>query len=442
MKLYDKIYAVILFLQFSETYRLLAYFLRLPTVVLSVLTLLLNIIYILIKWNTLKVFFQNKIFNYWFVLFVILPPLYFTIHLLFGYLTLKEYQYWFFFNLLFSSFFVAAGLFAYNVSQRAIINLVIFCVVSTVIGFILNFTSFDLFRQMAILSNNDNAWVVYGGDLSRGISFFEQGNRAAFSIICFFILLFGLKYWKISGYLFMLLLLLTLILITGSRTSLLLTFIVMVSFIYAISVTLKKRFRLNIFSVASIIYFTVIFGFVGAILIVLYASDLFAQLGYANLGYRLNLTNLFSPNNEVQDKSLVLRLNIISVYWHYIQKNLLFGYGPAFVHKKLSSNIFENVSQNQYLENSIYYGILYTIYYVYILVFSYLKSKFFFKGYALNIFKVFVVFIFLLGFSVNNLYWNRSLIITVGLLTGFWILGKKNLINPNKNEKNFKRNLF
>ncbi|MGN6213111.1 hypothetical protein, partial [Parafilimonas sp.] len=182
-------YSIILFLNLSETYRVLSWILSTGTSIISTVTLIINAIYIVINFQSAKKLFSTRIPMLWLFITLLFPVIMITLSFVLGFMELSEMGYWISFTALFGSLFVASAILAFNVSKKWILILIWGSVISTIIGFILNYTWFDLFRKIGDASNTEKAYVVYGSSLDRGVSFFVAPNRAAFTVICFLILL-------------------------------------------------------------------------------------------------------------------------------------------------------------------------------------------------------------------------------------------------------------
>src|SRR5690348_16407361 len=115
MKFVHKFYSVILFLNLSETYRVVSYFINLPTVAISTGSLIINLIYIFLNINSLKILLKKKIFILWLIISPILPFVFMCVFLFTGFLSLSDMQYWVVYDLLFSTLFISSCILAYNV---------------------------------------------------------------------------------------------------------------------------------------------------------------------------------------------------------------------------------------------------------------------------------------------------------------------------------------
>ncbi|WPU95615.1 O-antigen ligase family protein [Mucilaginibacter sabulilitoris] len=354
----------------------------------------------------------------------------------------NDFVYWISFVSLFASLFVLAAILSLQIQIKWIYRLFWSAVTSTIIGFILNYTNFQLFRDIGKLSGSTLAYVVYGSnDEGRIFSFFVHPNMAALSTVCFFVFLLTTSkehVKKIRTYMLYLGLMIGMILVTGSRTSLIVIAIIAIIYLPKIirrSLIRRHKFNNNLGNI------TIVFGGILIVLLFVFGIFVYISLSQSPIDTTGRLSFFFrifnsSPTVSTQDDSLADRLKILDSYWKYIEKNLLFGLGPQFARDKLSNGEFENVSQNVYIENTLNYGIFYVLFYIYALVKTYqLSSKIGnFKDYIFNPLKVFVVLLTLIGFSINGLYTIRAVVILLGILIGLTLRGslQKNMKSPQK----------
>lgn len=426
-KLFHNFYFFVLFLNFSETYRLLSYLIRKESSFISGITLALNLVYILINFSTFKKLLNNKIYVKWLLISPVLPVVYMVYFYLSNQIEFSDFQYIFLYEFLFGTLFIATSIFSYNVNFEFIKKIVWFSVISTIIGFILNFVYFDLFRDIGAFSGIDQSYVKFGTDQDRGISFFTMPNRAAFASICFFIIIFiteVFNYRSIRFYIFSFLILLCMVAVTGSRTSFLLLLLISVFFLFPAFI---KMYRVKSETFVLILSFI----FIVFSLILVFLPTFLSSLGYSSISDRIDIVSQLSKNSdEIQDKSLILRIEIISHYWAYIKDSFFFGRGAQFARKLLSDGTFSNISQNTFIDAFLSYGFFYLIVYISFLFSLY---RFFNKSisnlFVFNPLKVFVFFFLLLGFSISNLSWQRPIVITMGILLGYFIRIRDNLKN-------------
>src|ERR1700723_3239080 len=105
MKILNKFFIFVLFLNLSETYKLLLYFWGIPSVVTSVATLALLFLYIVFNLKTLSILAKVSFFNYWLVLIFLIPTLSISINYFRNFIKGPDLTYWFGFNALFSFLF-------------------------------------------------------------------------------------------------------------------------------------------------------------------------------------------------------------------------------------------------------------------------------------------------------------------------------------------------
>lgn len=432
------LFYICLLLNFSEAFRPLGVLLGIKSSsTTSTLSLIVNFTYLFVNFRNLKLLLKSPVFRNWAILLAVAPTILMLISVAIGFLSPSEYLYWTSFNLLYASFFIAASVYALQNGAEKAQTLVYISILTTVIGFVINYTNYSFTQRILEFSGS---MFAKQQSLFRALSFFQHSNVAAFSIIAYFVILFQTKksepkstwFYILSG-----LALFAGIFITGSRTSLILA-AVMCIFLYApfkrsISRSQKIDYRYAGILVSVWIIF-ILFAF--AALLPLLEPVIEKYMSEETL-LRMNIFNALMDGSygDLEDASLSARITILSKYWKYIESNPIFGYGPQFVRNKLESGEFTNVSQNSFIEYSIYMGIPYGIYFLYNLYKTYKHANRDASSsiYSFNALKVFVVFLFLLSFSVNNIFWYRSIVITLGLLLGANI--RLNLIQKIEHQK-------
>src|ERR1700722_8818224 len=106
MKFLTKLFILLLFLNLSETYKLLLYYWGIPSVVTSVATLVLLFLYILFNLKTLSTLAGVSFFKYWLIMIFLIPTLSILINYYRNFLKGAELTYWLGFNALFSFLFI------------------------------------------------------------------------------------------------------------------------------------------------------------------------------------------------------------------------------------------------------------------------------------------------------------------------------------------------
>jgi hypothetical protein len=436
MKVLDKIFLLLVFLHLSETFRILLFLLEQPSQIFSIVSLILFLIYLSLNLKILKILFKKKIFKYWLTLIFTIPTTTFLINFLRGFIELENFIYWISFNLAFSCLFVVTTIVAYKVDLKYL-KIIFWCsIISTIIGSILFFLTPALFIKIGELSGSKLASVVHGSEDFRNRSFFSHPNGAAFSIICFFIFLFSTTYKSpkpVLYYMFCSLLLFLMVIITGSRTSIILTICILLLYIRPMLFRIIKiKYSSNGKFIKIGLALTLVFVALISSQIFITVIELIDSKGLNKVLERFSfLSSFFDTTDKVEDASFNFRANILNVYLNYIEKNFLFGYGPEFRDEKIAINEFTNVSQNAYIEGALVYGIIYPIYFIYIIIktFLYTKERYNINRYLFNPLRVLMVVIFLISFSINDIFWNRAVVILLGVLIGLEIRSKSVNIN-------------
>lgn len=419
------LFGIIVLLNLTEAFRVFAFVLNLPTFAISAGSLVINFLYIFANYKSVSAFISLRLVRLWLSVILIFPIVMMMISVLLGYMSMPDFIYYMSFTLLFGTLFFSTIILSYNTSEKWIRRMIWISIGITIVGFILNYTWLELFVVLGNASNTDKSWANYGTEITRGMSFFLAPNRAAFTSVCFLIVLLttGAKPRKFINYLFTILLVVGMIFATGSRTSLLVIFILLLLYFTPLLLAIfKERFRFRTKDARVLLLVSSIIGFVAFFFTVNVVSDQLTARGNP-LGQRLDffnqITSSVSGQNSFEDDSWNSRITSLGLYIEEIKSHFLFGVGPSFIRLKLENGQFEHVSQNQLVEGTLEYGIFYTIFYCYVLVITYFHSKRgVYHSYFFNPILVFTVFIFILGFSINDLYWNRPIVVILGILLG------------------------
>lgn len=438
-KILDLVLGTSLFLNLSETYRPIGVILGLPSSnLVSSVTLILNIIYIVFNFTYILFIFKKKLIIVWTNIIIVLPIISLFINFIFDNLAFNRLVYWISFTFLFGSLFIAATIFFLRNGGNIVKYLYWGSFISTTIGFVINFTNYSFMRKILEFSNNR---IAIQETLFRPLSFFPHPNHAAFAIICFliFVLISFRKPHKTIFFISIISVSFLLIIITGSRTSILLLLVIILFSLKTIYVSNAIRRNINI-KLSTILIKTRFILFLTVIIIgvpLLY-EFLLPILDNANILVRINSLTALINGNNINDQSILLRTQIISIYLTDIIQSPLFGYGPDVILDNVAKNTYSNVSQNAYIESAAKYGIPYTLYYIYGIITTIMYSiKKEIPIYSYKPLYIIVVFITLIGFSVVDLFQVRTIVITVGFLIGNEIIKattipSKNLFTFNK----------
>lgn len=439
-KILNIVLVIMLFLQVTDTYKIILLVIGKKTVFFSTLTLVFSIIYLLFNFRDYRKIYKFKIFKKWIWLILFLPLLINTIHLFIGNLSVSEYTYWFSFILFCSLLFVLSAIYFSKHPLKTTNRFFLFSFLSIIISFIIGNFNYNFIRALMSVSEvlDDTAFIT--SESIRSVGFYTQANIAARALLLFFILISGtylIKKQKVVTY-GSIFIFIFLVLMTGSRTVLILALLFCLfylpKFIYR-NIYLKVNSILITFKKLILSLFLPFFG----ILILLFFSlvvDFAKNYIDDSVINRFNFITEFSEiQNLEEDKSVNIRGVIINQYLGEISKNLILGNGPSLRNEYIKKRIFANASQNQYLEDAFSYGIFYVMFYIYVIIYTIYKvkltyivdnDKFLFLGFLLLLILVY-------GFSVNYLLINRLFLITIGCFIGLVYsnkIGKRNENNP------------
>jgi len=420
LKRIDILYSAVLLLNVSESFRIIMYAFELRSLFFSTLTLSLNVLYILLNFKYFTYIRRKTIYRCWLVALFVVPTL--VIYFQFFQNVVGDPIYWISFLLLFSSLFTGAVIFALKVSYKYVNRIVGASLFITLLSFISNYFFPEVFRKIGELSGNKQAYVVHGASIERAVGFFSHPNEAAFSIVCFVILLMDVnnyKHVRLRKNLSVIGCCILLVFATGSRTSLLLFFIVFLFFFIPVLIdSFSRSYRIQRKIATSVITAGGVLGTILIFILFSIVSKILLSSGYEQLGGRFSFTSLLSSSSD--DESVNSRIGMIYIYFENISQNFFFGIGPERIRENLDSGFFDHVSQNSFVEGIMTYGAFYLAFFIYALFYSYSFSNqsIMEEKAAYNPLKVFLLFVFLLCFSVSEVFLHRSTVIVFGLLIG------------------------
>jgi hypothetical protein len=433
MRKIDFLFLFVIFFNVTELYRPMGVILGMGTSsTVTTFSLLSCILYLGLNIGKVLDIMKYKLTFHWVVLVFVFPTLMMVLQFFSGFLDLGELVYWVSFSAHFALLLLGSIVLVSSLKPKYFIYMYIFCIFTVVVGFLINFTNYDFIRQVLAFSN---IRIAVQDQLFRVLGFFQHPNAAAISIVFYFVtltLFFPVeKYNKLVSSA-MILIMIILVIITGSRTSMVLAIIV--SFLYLrpilFSYVIKNgETKLNVSVPYVLSWVCIVFGL--TISLYMMSSMDFGHAALNRIGERIGSIS------SGGDLSLDFRKAIIPVYFDYISQNPLLGYGPQFVVDRLADGVFFHVSQNAFVEWAMKYGIFYSLYYFYVLFITYKTSM---KYSATNInfsrvLKLIVIILCLVSFSINDVFWYRSISISLGVILGYYYLFcKTQMTNSNRFE--------
>ncbi|WP_268035272.1 O-antigen polymerase [Algoriphagus sp. PAP.12] len=419
----------ILFLQITDTYKLLLLVFQKKTNVASILTLMICLFFLAFNFSIVKKFLKIRLLFSWFLLIWFFPVTISLIHFLLGNLDGGETIYWLSFFSLFGTLFISSVYVFYKFgSTYFVFVFFLLAYLSIVLSFVLESINYDLFRSILSLSAETEDIAFVRTESNRSIGFYVQSNMAA-RALCFFSIFLYFSYFSSRKFLHKLVFFITtiaLILLTGSRTSLLIfvTIALYFSFYYKQHEQKKSIVIQGLLpSVVLILFFIPIFY-----LFLKYVSIMLTNYEYSFLSERLDFLISFFESNDssISDESIEIRIMVINQYLGYIYDSLLLGYGPVKREEFLRLGNFTAASQNQYLEDIFAFGLFYFLFYLKVIVKSIKIKSFYTFGLPMFPFFIFFFVILIFGFSVNYLLINRIVIISMGAFLGIFLRYQQN----------------
>jgi len=443
MKYIKVLFFFIVFLQLTDTYKLPLLLIGQTTSTASLATLIMCMTYIAFNFSLFRKLLRQKLFKIWINIIVTLPAFFTTVHFFMYHLDLAEYIYWISFFLFFGSLYVVSAMLVYSeVSNKIVNRLFVFAIIAAIVGFIISAVNYPfILALMSLASNKTNAIESGVTEIQRAVGFFAQANTAAKAIVLYFIFLLGNYFYKFSKKINIIMMILFILMVfwTGSRTSLLIIFFVLIFF--APSILYPKVFNseskgINLFKVF-IILRSVFVAWIGLLILNVFATSI-ADTQYGELAGRLDfLRNVGDNKNGLsEDVSLNARFEVINDYLFYIAQDFLIGKGPEFRNEMRKSGEFQIGSQNEYLETGLSHGIFYVFYYLYALIVTFNivgDNKITRKINSGKSIKILVFVIFIYGFSINYIFLERVSVIVFGVLIGMYLRDKEIKINEFRN---------
>lgn len=417
----DKVAFLAIFLQSSELYRPLGYFSQLPSSqTINIAFLAFFSFYLLLNYKFLIELSRSKIFIYACILLFGMQFIIMMIQLLGRLISPDRLIYWTAFSFLYFEIFVTSAILWGKFGGNSTIKFFLACIAATWLGFFIQILDYQTIRNVMDFTSNE----IAASDTSiRMIGFFQHPNMAALSLVTFFLMLATTKSFHRKNILLKLIISLSVffgIVMTGSRTSLILYFITLFWYFMTAqkshnNISLNLRFLKIILLILLII-----------IIILISYTTLSGITTNSNSTLttaieRLeSLIHIFSGSALKNDESAILRYEVISAYATDIIKNPFLGHGPDFATTRIEQSLYTNVSQNSFIEWSLKFGVFYAIFAAFFLIKMYFYSAAFKKYEFFSSIKCqALVTCFLVAMlSVVDIFWYRSIACALGAAIG------------------------
>ena len=249
-----------------------------------------------------------------------------------------------------------------------------------VISFILNSVSPEIFVRIGTTYGVTLSYATYGDIGSRFMGFYLHPNSAAFTLV---LILFSIQLYDRQKILYLLPILLMVVL-TGSRTALVIC--IFFSFFYFQNEFIQSKYKFNKNKIVNNFIFLLISTFLILIL-------MFLGLTFADSSLIDRLLNLENIGN---DESVMIRTIAQSQYLTLLTNNPVLGYGFDYIRDSIETGRLIKSSHNMYLERIVQYGILGILSF---LIFLY----YFFKGLRNSLSHWYIIpLLFLYGMFINT----------------------------------------
>lgn len=419
----------LLLLQFTNSYKLLLLIINQQTYIWSIFLIIFFSFYIIVNNSKLSFLFKVPIFFHWLCLIFFLPIILLIFHFFLGNISLNQLIYWLGIYSLAGGMFCSSSILFFNYNSSSKISIFyISAFIITVFGVWLSIEYYDIIRAFMTLNRATEDIAFISSEKIRVVGFFDHPNMVSRAFLFSSIIILGTYFYDKSIYLIILfiVLLLVCILFTGSRTVFILFFLFLMY--YFPRIVFKDVFLLKSkkgYFLQFLTFFTVPIFALLIIFIFYLSSSYLSLLGYGDIINRFTSLIEFNTNNFDNDVSANYRYEVIFQYLEYILKSPFFGYGPSLRNDFINRGIFSVASQNQFLEDSFSFGILYVLYFIFVFfktIYSLPSSFYIFNENKLLFYKAFLYIVLLYCFSVNYLLINEVYLIAFGSLMGISIL--------------------
>jgi len=336
---------------------------------------------------------------------------------------LEELAYWTAFSLIFVAILLASSVLWRRKGEKLTYPFVLACLVSTWVGYAVNILNYQFLREVMGFTSNV---IAASESLARMIGFYPHPNMAAFSLCLFFVLIGSdRRFLTASSWTRILVILAVLIgiVVTGSRTSLILF---IVAFLMYLRNSAKMNGRLTYGRLVRTFTYLIIAGvlFVSALAFDM-RMDKQSDLSETIVDRVQSISRLVDGSIAQNDESAYLRISIISKYAEDIADNPLLGYGPDYAFEQIEAGRFSNVSQNSWIEWAIRYGVFYPLAIAVIFAFSIYKNLINRAAWGSQQFMAVLVVILMSTLSLVDVFWLRSTALALGVSIGMATLTHK-----------------
>lgn len=355
------------------------------------------------------------IVRHWLYVIWIAPTGLLTLQLLLGISSQEDFIYYVSFISSFGALYLLSIHTIVHLDNKEISTLILVSAIFACLGFALNYVDFSFIRRVLALRESEIA--SYSG-LTRILGFYPHPNVAGFSTLLYVLVATTLlipakRQFALTlclAYLF------AILIMTGSRTSLALGAILVLAVFYRAIFSAARQIG------RPIVVFFIIFIFVGGVstaLVPLAEGDGPIALGLQRMS---SITSIFAGDGIADDRSASERLSVLPRYLAYSMQSPFLGFGPAESSRLIETGVFQDVSQNLWVQWGLEYGYLYSFYCAAVILWTATiawraRRQRDLRNASFSAL-VFLTLIITASFSINTMFLQRTVVIVTAIVVG------------------------
>jgi hypothetical protein len=414
----DGLALIALFFQATELYRPLGYFAGLATSQQVNLAFMgFWAFYLTVRHRTLMSLRTGATWA-WVCLLFLAPLWVMMLQLLDDSITSGRIVYWAGFSLNFTLMFLAAVALWARWSPKLTAPFFLASIAGVWVGFVVSWLDYGTIREVMRFSANLRSESVQS---ARAIGFFGHPNLAALALVLFLACLVCDR-----NYLNRPVALQSLatmgsavgVLVTGSRTSLLLLSVVLLVYFYNLlklhnrgTDSPRRRMRTTLVPLLPIALIA------STVIAIQYVSAVRPEAG-SLIGSRVN--SILELAGGTTDESMNIRLSVLSQYAEEIREAPILGRGPDYDEEQVERGNFSNTSQNAWLRYALRFGVPYSLFLLLTLYLTYYARKDLNGSNQLFLSRKRLILglLILVTLSISSPLWIRSTVCVLGALLG------------------------
>ena len=352
----DRIAKIVFILAITDLYRVISTITPVSNSIVSIGFIGVTALLINLRIDKLTLILREKYTQVYLLCFLYIPFLINFLSIFTYSSSIEDFMYWSVKIVYFILFSFFTALYVEDIINRKVI---IFSVLIVCASFYLNSSNPELFSKIATNYGVTLAYAKYGDIGSRFMGFYLHPNSASLTIFLLMAFLFCLNRLAV----FTFLILMTLIIFTGSRTALIIGFIFSGYFFY--QTFMESRFKMHVKSGINKMLFVVIASFIFLIL-----AGALLSIADSNFIYRLE-----NIGNFEQDESVMIRAIAQRQYLELLLNNPFLGYGADYIRDLIDKGLLVKPSHNMYIERIVQFGILGLLSFLYYLYSTHNRFK-------------------------------------------------------------------